>query len=288
MSKYFNQTVKVRGGVAPAVEAPAPELPKADPPATFRPIPAEPLAKSETKAGDAFGSLEFPLSDILKNKFSGSDSLEPVMESYRVLRTRLFRLRSSRELRSVVITSAVQGEGKTLTSLNLAMCCAQLHDMRVLLIDADIRSSGLTRLIGSPAVPGLAEVLAGTSSPEKAVLSTDVPNLHILCSGKPEIPPAELLASGRFQELLNWGNERFRLIILDSPPILNLPDMEMITAACDGALMVVRAQKTPRDVLQRSSSQIDPKKLLGVVYNAAEGAHHYYTYSHKQKAEERA
>jgi protein-tyrosine kinase len=288
MSKYFDQTVKVRGGVAPVVEAPTPELPKADPPAGRAPMPPEKLAKAETQAGEAFGSLELPLSNILKNKFSGSDSLEPVMESYRVLRTRLLRLRSSRELRSVVITSAVQGEGKTLTSLNLAMCCAQLHDMRVLLIDADIRSCGLTRLIGSPAVPGLAEVLAGTSSPEKAILSTDVPNLYVLASGKPEMPPAELLASGRFQELLNWCNEKFRLVMLDSPPILNLPDMEMITAACDGALMVVRAQKTPRDVLQRSASQIDPKKLLGVVYNAAEGAHHYYTYSHKHKAEESA
>jgi len=287
MSKYFDQTVKVRGGVAPVVETPAPESPQAEPPSSLVPMPMEP-AEPKAKAAEQFGSLEFPLSNILNTKFSGSNSLEPVMESYRVLRTRLLRLRSSRELRSVVITSAVQGEGKTLTSLNLATCCAQLHDMRVLLIDADIRSCGLTRLLGSPAVPGLAEVLAGTCPAEKAVLSTDVPNLHVLASGKPEIPPAELLASGRFQDLLTWCNEKFRLVILDSPPILNLPDVEMITAVCDGALMVVRAQKTPRDVLQKSSSQLDPKKLLGVVYNAAEGAHHYYTYAHKPKAEERA
>lgn len=286
MSKYFDQSVRARVGPAPIVEADPPDVRNQQ--AVLAVPPA--LAVAETKASplSACGALEFRISDLLKTQFTGSSSLEQVQESYRVLRTRLLRLKPSRELRSIVVTSSVQGEGKTLTSLNLAVCCARLHDLSVLLVDSDIRSQGLTRLIGSPAAPGLSEVLAKTCRPEQAIMSADVPNLHLLTGGTPTIPPAELLASDRFQEFIAWCNRSFKLVILDSPPILNLPDVEVMTAACDGALMVVRAQKTPRDVLQKSSNQIDRKKLLGIVYNAAEGAHHYYTYSHKSAVEKSA
>jgi protein-tyrosine kinase len=282
MSKFFDQTVRSRDVAAPFEEVREPELQK-------RPE-VVPAAKTtsvelETSILDDCRKLETPLSNLLQSQFRGSDSLEPVEEAYRALRTRMLRLRSVQELRSVVITSAVQGEGKTLTSFNLAMCCAQLHDMQVLLVDTDIRSHGLTRLIGSPEGPGLSEVLAGTCAPEKAVLSTDLPNLHIMPGGTPTMPPAELLASRRFQEFVGWSTEHFKLVLFDAPPVLNLADVEIITAGCDGVLMVVRAQKTRRDVLQKSAGQIDPKKLLGVVYNAAVGAHHRYTYAYQGSEE---
>src|ERR1700685_1312410 len=170
MSKFFDQSVRSREVATPFEEVSQPEpqkrpegVPAAKPAAVV--IEASPL--------DECQKLEIPLSSLLQSKFQGSDSLEPVQESYRELRTRLLRVRSAQGLRSVVITSAVQGEGKTMTSLNLAMCCAQLHDMRVLLVDTDIRSHGLTRLIGMPEGPGLSEVLAGTCAAEKAILSTD-------------------------------------------------------------------------------------------------------------------
>src|SRR5208282_4746383 len=91
--------------------------------------------------------------------------------------------------RALVVTSAVQGEGKTLTSLNLALCCAQLRDMRVLLIDGDIRSNGLTRLIGAQHDQGLSEVLAGECELQKAILATDLANLYVLPAGTPSMPP---------------------------------------------------------------------------------------------------
>jgi protein-tyrosine kinase len=275
MSKFFDQSVRHRDVAAPVEEEIQPEEEK-------RPevVPVPKTKSDEPGASRLIDSrrVETPLASLLQAQFLGSDSLEPVKESYRALRTRLLRLRSAQGLRSIVITSAVQGEGKTLTSLNLAMCCAQLNDMRVLLVDSDIRSRGLTRYIGSPTGPGLSEILAGTCAPEKAVLSTDLPNLHVVTSGTPTLPPAELLASRRFQEFLGWCTESYKLVILDAPPVLNLADVEIITASCDGVLMVVRAQKTRRDVLQKSAGQIDSKKLLGVVYNAAEGVHHHYTY----------
>jgi capsular exopolysaccharide synthesis family protein len=277
MSKFFDQSVKSREVVTPLEETRQVEVPKRPEVVT---LPKSPAAELGSSRLDGCRKVGLPLAEIMQAQFKGNESLEAVQESYRALRTRLLRLRSAQGLRSIAITSAVQGEGKTLTSLNLAMCCAQLHDMRVLLVDSDIRSKGLTRLIGWPSGPGLSDVLAGTSEPEKAILTTDLPNLHVLASGNPEIPPAELLASQRFQEFVGWCSETFKLVIFDSPPILNLTDAELITAACDGALMVVRAQQTRRDVLQKSANQLDPKKLLGIVYNAAEGAHDRYKYAH--------
>ena len=281
MSKFFDQTVRSRDVAAPFEEAKQPDVYK-------RPevVPTKAAtAEIEPSVLDECRKLDTPLVSLLQSRFQGSASLEPVQEAYRALRTRLLRLRSAQGLRSIVVTSAVQGEGKTMTSLNLAMCCSQLHDMRVLLVDTDIRSHGLTRVIGSPEGPGLSEVLAGTCAPEKAILATDLPNLHILPGGTPSMPPAELLASKRFQEFISWATENFRLVLLDAPPVLNLADVEIITAACDGVLVVVRAQQTRRDVLQKSASHIDQKKLLGVVYNAAEGTHHKYTYAYQGAAE---
>jgi capsular exopolysaccharide synthesis family protein len=275
MSKFFDQTVRSRDMAASVEEAKQPEAQKRP---EVVPVPKPTSAELGASRLVNCRRMETPLAGLLQAQFRGSDSLEPIQESYRALRTRLLRLRSAQGLRSIVITSAVQGEGKTLTSLNVAMCCAQLYDMRVLLVDSDIRSHGLTHLIGSPAGLGLSEILAGTCAPEEAVLSTDLPNLHVLTAGTPTAPPAELLASLRFQEFIGWSTETFKLVILDAPPVLNLADVEIITASCDGVLMVVRAQKTRRDVLQKSAGQIDSKKLLGVVYNAAENVHHHYTY----------
>jgi capsular exopolysaccharide synthesis family protein len=281
MSKYFNETIKARsgalatGGLKQAAvqdyqEAAAPKAPTAD-------IGVARLQQCR--------KIAIPVGGLLHAQFQGSDLLGAAEESYRALRTRLLRLMLANGMRSVVVTSAEQGEGKTMTSLNLALCCAQLHDLRVLLIDADIRSCGLTRALGSPAGPGLAEILAGECEPEQAVFSTDLPNLHVMGSGSPSAPPAELLASSRWHELISWCNESFKLIVVDSPPVVNLSDVELITAACDGVLTVVRARHTGREVLKKCVSRLDAKKLLGVVYNAAEGSSNRYNYAYSTAKE---
>jgi capsular exopolysaccharide synthesis family protein len=183
-----------------------------------------------------------------------------------------------------VVTSASQGEGKTFTSLNLASSCAQLHDTRVLLIDGDIRGQGLSRRLECPPGPGLSEVLSAKCDPEAAILTTDMPNLCVLPAGAAVVPSAELFAGKAWQEFLEWCEESFKLIVIDSPPVLNLADVELMTAACDGVLMVVRALQTKRDVLQKTANQIEPKKLLGVVYNAAESHANKYPYQAYQPA----
>jgi len=215
---------------------------------------------------------------------TGGDQVDAVADSYRALRTRLMRAQSANGLRSVVISSTLKGEGKTLTAMNLSLSCAQLQDTRILLVDSDLRTRGLTHLIGFPAAPGLAEVLAGKAQFQEAILATDLPNLFILAAGTPPAAPAELYAGDRWRELIGWCAESFKLILVDSPPIMPLTDFDLITSACDGVLVVVRALRTQRELLQKAADQVDKQKLLGAVFNAASlngtGAYYYYGYGY--------
>ena len=134
------------------------------------------------------------LTDQFNALFGNSAEAQPAEESYRALRTRLLRLQSAKGLRSVVVTSAVPGEGKTLTSLNLALCCSQLQDLRVLLIDADVRTRGLSRAMGFLADAGLVDVITGKCQPDEANNDTEIPNLYIHGLGSITTQPSELFA----------------------------------------------------------------------------------------------
>ena len=190
------------------------------------------------------------------------------LESYRGLRTRLMRLQAKVGLRVMTISSSQGGEGKTLTTMNLGLCFAQLTDMRILLIDTDLRSRGLTKLLNLPEVPGLSAVLEGEAPHDETIIETTQENLFVLPAGSSSTPPPELFAGPRWEEVLGWCREKFKIILVDTPPILPLADFELINAACDGVLMVVRARQTRRDVLQNAMARLDSKKLLGVVFNA--------------------
>jgi capsular exopolysaccharide synthesis family protein len=196
--------------------------------------------------------------------------MQAAVESYRTLRTRLVKQQTKNGTRSLVVSSAVQGEGKTLTTFNLALCYANIQNWPVLAVDADLRTRDLSRLMGDPKSPGLAWILEGGCDYASAVLRTDVPNLYVLPAGEAEGSPSELFAGANWKEFVGWASETFRLVIVDSPAALNLSDFELILAPCESAMLVVRAGTTVRASFAKLLAQIDPKKLAGVVFNAAE------------------
>jgi protein-tyrosine kinase len=208
------------------------------------------------------------------------------IEAYRTLRTRLLKFQASDGMRCVALSSAMPGEGKTLTSMNLAISCAQLHQVRVLLIDADLRTGGLTQLMGQPPAPGLSDVLSGRVAAEGAIFSTELPNLHVLGAGSTAASPPDLFAGPLWKELLRWSREHFTLVLVDSPPVLSLTDFDLISGPCDGILMIVRALRATRTLLQKASAQVDSKKLLGIVYNGAE-MEVRYPYPYYSRAEQK-
>jgi len=210
-------------------------------------------------------------------------STHGAFEAYRALRTKLVRFQSAEGVRSVVVTSAEAGEGKTVSVLNLALSLAQLPSQRVLVIDADFRTSGLSAVTGAVETPGLAEVLAGEATFETAPVSTNVQNLYIVGAGEAKRPAGDLFAGPRFKDFIGWCNETFNMILVDCPPMIGLADFEVVSAACDGVLVVVRALKTKREVLTTLGSHLQGKKLLGVLLNGQERqrhkAHYGYYYS---------
>jgi polysaccharide biosynthesis transport protein len=209
------------------------------------------------------------------------NSSNAASEAYRGLRTRLMRIQAESGMRSIALTSTAQGEGKTLTTLNLALCYAQLPDLRVLVIDADLRSYGLTRLLDRPGTIGLAQVLAGEANPGEAILATDRNNLYVLPAGMASTPPPEFFAGTRWQELLNWCSETFNVVLVDTPPVTPLADFELICPACDGVVMVVRAHNCERERLEKTISMLDKRKFRGVVYNASDlNPKDYYGYGY--------
>jgi len=204
----------------------------------------------------------------------------PATDSYRVLRTRLVRQMGSKGLRSVVVSSATPSEGKTLTTMNLGLACAKLLGQQVLLMDADLRNRGLSRLLGVTDFPGLFETLRDEIAIESAVIATNVPNLSIMTAGQGSERFPEAFAGERWKELMGSLSESFNTILVDAPPIIPLADSDLIAAGCDGILLVVRALKTNRELLRKAAKQIDAKKILGVVFNdtkALDGYSYYGT-----------
>jgi protein-tyrosine kinase len=197
-------------------------------------------------------------------------TMQAAVEAYRTLRTRLVKQQTRTGARSLVVSSGSQGEGKTLTAFNLALCYANIQNWPVLLVDADLRTRGLSQLMGDPDSPGLAKVLEENCPYQSAILSTDVPSLYVLPAGEASASPSELFSSAHWKEFMGWAAESFRLVLVDCPPVLNLADFELIAAPAENIMLVVRSRKTARETLAKVLAQVDPRKLAGVVFNAAE------------------
>jgi polysaccharide biosynthesis transport protein len=266
MSKFFDDTQKARQW--------APQVPQTERLDVVSVIDAikqsETVANDVAEAGPAAG-LEIKAEEPIRGpiKFLQSDDPLPaeVVEAYGSLRTRVMKLQASKGIRSLMLTSSLPSEGKTLTSLNLAVSCAKLHNLRILLVDGDLRSKGLTRLLKIPEGPGLSDFLGGKITADQTVLPTEQENLFVLGAGSLDGQPSELFASPRWPEYISWASQSYSIVIVDAPPIHSLSDAELISAGCDGVLMVVRALTTARELAQKCVSRLDKRKLIGIVFN---------------------
>lgn len=252
-------------------------------------------ALNGAQAGPSVGVVEFPGNGYRHVRITRSprrlffpedDSTPapPALEAYRSFRTRILRLQARRQFRTVAVTSAAKGDGKTLTSTNLALCCAQLPQFPILLIDGDLRTHGAGRYLGHDDGPGLADILSGEVAREAAVVATDIPNLHFVSAGDATKNPPELFSGAPWKEFINWCKDNFKLVLVDCPPALPLADFELISASCDGILVIARARATNKEALERVLAQVDSHKLLGVTLNSvAQYDHSYYYYDYGDK-----
>jgi capsular exopolysaccharide synthesis family protein len=201
------------------------------------------------------------------------------LEAYKGLRARLLKSQANHEFRSVAVTSVGRSEGKTLTAFNLAFCCAQVENFTVLLIDSDLRTKSLTRLIGKLPPVGLADVMSGRASCEEAIVKTDEPNLYVMGAGSSDVPAPELFSTEKWSQVIRWSRSHFKMVLVDVLSIGAFADFELTAPECDGILVVVRARNTSREDLKMAVDQLDPAKLIGIVWNGdlSEGAGQIYS-----------
>ncbi|MBK9384135.1 MAG: CpsD/CapB family tyrosine-protein kinase [Planctomycetes bacterium] len=187
-------------------------------------------------------------------------------EQYRGLRNQIVAMNRERAPRSLVLTSAMAGEGKSITTLNLGMALGELRDTRVVALDADLRRPSLEGLLGLDRRRGLADVLSGRYAPDRAIQRTPHANLSLIGAGATPSNPAELVAADRASVLIHALKENFNYVLIDAPPVLDLTDATVLAHAVDGVLLVVRLEYTPRRDVERAIEMIRNvgANLLGI------------------------
>ncbi len=193
----------------------------------------------------------------------------PFRESLDLVYQNLQLLNSDGGIKSVVITSALAGEGKSTFALGLAISAARLH-RRVLLIDGDLRSPSLHTMLGLPNQVGLANLLADDSPIPMIQNNTDESeygNLAVLTAGTGSIDPAKLLSSQRLRRLISTFEKAYDLVIVDAPPMLGMVDSMLLSSRCSGVVMVGRIGKVTRSELTQAAQNLGQLNLIGVVAN---------------------
>jgi capsular exopolysaccharide synthesis family protein len=209
----------------------------------------------------------------------------PAAEAYRALRTAiLLSAAADNPLHVLLITSPLGGDGKSTISYNLAVSFAQ-HGRRVLLLDSDMRKPSVHTLFRVVKSPGLSEVLSGSVELKDALVPHEaLGNLYLLPSGTTPPNPAELIDSKRFDALIDEAKKEFDLIIIDSPPVLMVTDPVILSTKTDGAIIVLRSQKTTKPVLKRAVETLfsSPGRKLGFVVNGLDtrSVEYYYSYGY--------
>lgn len=232
-------------------------------------------------------SRKEPPRDLESKILLNLDSMSVTAEAYRTLRTNLqFALAGSGEHGNLIaVTSTSPGEGKTLTSTNLAIALAQTGKT-TLLLEGDMRRPRIANLFKIDDHPGLSDILIGTSTPERAIRTMtdmlisnsewdkimDMPgldNLNILPCGTLPPNPTELLMSNEYRELMTKLKQQYDFIIIDTPPTLPVSDATIISTVVDGTLMIYQFDTTSRHLLLRAIQNLrkSKAKLLGVVIN---------------------
>lgn len=248
---------------------------------TLAVIPEIDEIKTKQKARRASGS---DISQYQSRLITHFDPKSPVSEAYRSMRTNIELSGTDRPVKSVVITSAGPGEGKSTTIANLAIAFAQL-DQKTLLVDTDMRRPVLQKVFKVPRVPGVADIIIGTNTIEECIHKTSLDNLFILPAGNLPPNPSEMLGSRKMQDLYNDLVKEYDKIFFDAPPIIAVTDASLLSKMSDGLVIVIKSGHTHNEALEQVQNIVQQIKLpmLGAVVNAItpkhmKGGSYYYYY----------
>jgi protein-tyrosine kinase len=270
---------------------------------------AEQQVEEHSKA-EALQSVAQVAGPQLSETFTAEDSLQlenpymvsarepnsPISEEYKKLKSFILKItQSDKFLNTIMISSSVKGEGKTITALNLAITLSEEYDYTVLLVDADLRQPSVHKYLGIENQKGLSDCIMNGVSASDAMIKTGIGKLVVLPAGSEIHNPVEVLSSNRMKDFIQELKEQIpnRYVIFDTPPLLPFAESHAIASSVDGILLVVRDGYTSLNNLKETLNIIRDTNILGIVYNDVEidrfdGYHyyHYYKsyYSDKNKA----
>jgi capsular exopolysaccharide synthesis family protein len=211
-----------------------------------------------------------------------NDQRHAFTEAFRSLRSSLLYLtREGQRLKTLVLTSAIPNEGKSLCSSNLAITLAQA-DARVLLVDADLRKGSLHKCFGVASEVGLAEVFAGRCRWDEAVLATGYPGVFILPRGRSTVPSSDLFIKHSARQFLKETAAAYDYVILDTPPVMAADDVPSLAPQADAVLFVLRAEHTAAHIACAALDLLYRRqvRVLGIIFNAVRPSNaDYYSYN---------
>lgn len=252
-------------------------------------VPIVPTVTSRIGAIETIGKIQ-----VDPHIVAATDPKSPISEQYRILRTNLQSLKFRPGAKAIVVTSAVHGEGKSVTSINMALTLSRQENLRVVLIDADLRKGSIHRWLGlEDRSEGLSGVLSRGGELNGELMTLKEPNLTILPAGAFPEHPAELLESSAMKKLIATLKTQFDVIIIDAPPVLPVSDPAILAAQADGVLLVVRAGRTQRKTVSQAHALLEQVKanIVGCVLTHVEyylpGYYRYYhEYQYRTKHDE--
>ncbi len=226
---------------------------------------------SACKVPKGFFSDDLVLDELAlaKNRVQTSHSSASFTDIYNLLRTQILHRTKKKGHNVLMVTSAMPGEGKTITSINLAISIAREVDQFALLVDTDMRKPSIHKYLGISVERGLTDYLLQDIPVHELLIKPGINKLSYLPSGEPIKGSTEILGSPKLQELIMEMKERYpdRYVVFDCPDLLHAPDALVFSSYVDGIVFVIEAGKTSREHVQKALRLLEGRNIVGVVLN---------------------
>lgn len=195
-----------------------------------------------------------------------------IIDRYNILRTQLLSRTRDKGHNTIMITSVLDGEGKTITAINMAVSIAREVKQTVLLVDADLRNPKIDKYLGCNGEKGLSDYLQTEVPVSDLLVNPGLAKMIVLPGGRPIVDSAEFLGSPKMEKLVKEMKTRYpdRYVLFNCPPLLSVADPMVFSSYVDGVILVVEAGRTPKGQIRRAVELLEGKNIVGMVLNKAE------------------
>ncbi|MFQ9309626.1 MAG: CpsD/CapB family tyrosine-protein kinase [Paraclostridium sordellii] len=220
------------------------------------------------------------------------DPKSPISEAYRTIRTNIEFSNLDKEIKTIVVTSSQQNEGKSTVIANLAVSFAGMEDKKVLVVEGDLRNPTVHRMFNVSNSHGITEILTGQKSFQECVYRSEVRGLDVITCGKIPPNPSEMLASKKMKAFIESLKDYYDYIFIDAPPIGIITDAGIVSTYTDGTMLIVASKEVDIEMVKIAKSRLEKvnANILGIVLNKFEesnSSYGYYNYYYEESSSDK-